>query len=194
MFFKRSINGCMGVVYFVCIRHFFSIMNQHTAHKRFLDTLFLFLGSMFGGKKGKEYEGDDVEEYYDEEEDETYFDDDSGVSERGSASHNLLLDLIDRGNAFEVRAFIAGADADSVEMCVTRDNLSIKIDISDESEHESESYVYKELSYGTMERNILLTEEIDVDKVEANVENGVLVVTLPKFNTTRMREIEIRKK
>lgn len=184
-------------------------MDSGIFKNRVLDIFSFFWGDIF--KKNKRSEDDDYNDDEYEDDDEMYEDDEyidvddedeegEGGGKRKStkkevrSKENLLLDMIDKGNMFEVRAFVAGIDLENVEICAMRDNLTVKIDVLDECDYENESYVYKELIYGTMERSIILTEEVDVDQVDAVVENGVLIVTLPKFNTARMKTVEVKQK
>ena len=52
----------------------------------------------------------------------------------------------------------------------------------------------RERPVGKFKRSLLLPVEVDGDKVQASLENGVLTVTLPKAATARLRRIEVRAK
>lgn len=76
-------------------------------------------------------------------------------------------------------------------------NLSIAIENKVEHKHEDkkEHYLRREFSYTNYEQNYVLPDDVDKDHIVAKVEDGILVVTMPKFtkeeekNNTRMIEI-----
>lgn len=51
-----------------------------------------------------------------------------------------------------------------------------------------------EIAYGKFNRAFELPEEIDADKIEANLENGVLTVRVPKAETVKPRTIKVQAK
>ena len=50
-----------------------------------------------------------------------------------------------------------------------------------------------ERSYGSFERSFSLPNTVDVEKVEAGFENGVLTITPPKAEKAKPREIAVRR-
>jgi len=50
----------------------------------------------------------------------------------------------------------------------------------------------EERSSGRFERNILLNEKIDSEKIEAETSNGLLIVKLPKSPEVKPKRIEIK--
>jgi len=51
-----------------------------------------------------------------------------------------------------------------------------------------------EIAYGQFSRAFELPEEIDADKIEANVENGVLTLRVPKAESVKPRTIKVQAK
>jgi HSP20 family molecular chaperone IbpA len=49
-----------------------------------------------------------------------------------------------------------------------------------------------EIRYGVYERNFVLSPVLDLGKVSASYENGMLFITLPKREEAKPREIEIK--
>lgn len=50
----------------------------------------------------------------------------------------------------------------------------------EKNEGEKEHYLRREFSYGNYEQNYSLPEDVDKEKISAKVENGVLLIQLPK--------------
>ncbi|MCD4745899.1 MAG: Hsp20/alpha crystallin family protein [Bacteroidales bacterium] len=56
------------------------------------------------------------------------------------------------------------------------------------------NYTRKEFAYGSFSRSFTLPKSIDVDKIKANYENGIMDITLPKKEEAKMnirKEIKI---
>ncbi len=76
-------------------------------------------------------------------------------------------------------------------------NLCLAIENKVEHKHEDkhEHYLRREFSYTNYEQTYVLPDDVDKDHIEAKVENGILVVKMPKFTkeqehkNTRMIEI-----
>ncbi len=76
-------------------------------------------------------------------------------------------------------------------------NLCVAIENKVEHKHEDkhEHYLRREFSYTNYEQTYVLPEDVNKDLIEAKVEDGILVVTMPKFTkeetpkSTRMIEI-----
>ena len=51
-----------------------------------------------------------------------------------------------------------------------------------------------EIAYGKFNRAFELPEEIDADKIEANLESGILTVRVPKAETVKPRSIKVQAK
>ena len=52
--------------------------------------------------------------------------------------------------------------------------------------------VYAEYDTGDYQRAFTLSNEIDIDKIEASVQNGVLRLSLPKAEAAKPRKIEVK--
>src|SRR2546425_9652905 len=64
----------------------------------------------------------------------------------------LPLDVVDRGNAYEVKAALPGFKPEDVELTFADGVLAIKAQRKQESESKDGSYLRRELTYGDYER------------------------------------------
>jgi HSP20 family protein len=58
-------------------------------------------------------------------------------------------------------------------------------DIKDEKKEEDKKYSHKEYSYASFERRFTLPENVDLKKVDANYEDGILHILLPKKEVSK---------
>jgi HSP20 family protein len=49
-----------------------------------------------------------------------------------------------------------------------------------------------ERTYGTFERTFVLPSTVDPDQIEARYDNGVLLITIPKAERAKPREIRVK--
>ena len=88
---------------------------------------------------------------------------------------------------------------------MTKDDFSIKIDpenqliVSMEKKTENDEkgkYLRREFSYSRFQQIMVLPENVEKDKIDAKVENGVLTIDIPKKvvepEEKRMKEIAIK--
>jgi HSP20 family protein len=90
------------------------------------------------------------------------------------------VDIVEGDKAYEVTAELPGMDEKNVEVKLANGGLTIKGEKKEEKEEKKKDYYLSERRYGAFERYFRLPDDVDVDKIEANVRNGVLKVTLPK--------------
>lgn len=75
-------------------------------------------------------------------------------------------------------------------------NLVIKMEQKNEEKAEDEKmhYLRREFSYTKYEKTLILPDDVDKDKIEAKVSDGILTVNLPKVEEAKVkvaRSIEI---
>ena len=97
-------------------------------------------------------------------------------------------------NRFELALAAPGLNKGDFDVKVENDHLTIsaKHESKNEETKEDGTFVRREFSYGSFERNFRLSENVNSEAISANYENGVLVVTLPKaepVDTSRVIEI-----
>ncbi len=100
-------------------------------------------------------------------------------------------DIYERSDALVLVADMPGVDDKSVEINIERRILTITGRVAPESVDQHQ-LAYAEYDTGDFERSFSLTEEVDVDKVEATVKNGVLRLILPKSEAAKPRKIAVK--
>lgn len=81
-----------------------------------------------------------------------------------------------------------------LDVNITGETLTIKGKARSEKEDKQENYYHRECRYGTFTRSVTLPTGIETDKAEANLENGVLTLTLPKAESVKPKAIRVKAK
>jgi HSP20 family protein len=103
-----------------------------------------------------------------------------------------LINVTEDTNSYYVRAELPGIKSDELDIQVTREGISISGERKIPVEDNNVRYHRREREAGTFSRSINLPSEIDVNKVEASMENGVLKVTIPKAEIAKPRQITVK--
>jgi len=104
------------------------------------------------------------------------------------------VEMYEKGDKFVVKAELPGVKKEELDISVLGDTLTIKGERKTESEINDEDYYRCELCYGKFSRSVALPVAVDAGKVEANYENGILEVTLPKVEEAKPKKVEIKAK
>ena len=107
----------------------------------------------------------------------------------GGSAHDHLLDvnIRDEEDMFILTAQVPGLTAGDLDIQILEDVVRIE----GKYHHDQENYLLRELPFGSFRRSLRLPSEIDADKVEAKITNGVLTVRLPKTETALPKKIKV---
>ncbi|XVF83717.1 hypothetical protein PTKIN_Ptkin16aG0514200 [Pterospermum kingtungense] len=99
-------------------------------------------------------------------------------------------DLIATETAFVLKAELPGLRREEVTLEV-EDGRTLHIKGEKKRHGKETSLFLRERKFGKFSRKIILSANVDVEAVTANMENGVLTVTLPKATNHDIRVIPI---
>ena len=100
-------------------------------------------------------------------------------------------DIYETRDNIVVLAEMPGVAPDGVDITLERRVLTIR-GRSATSDHSGYQRVYNEYANGDYERAFTLSENIDRDRIEATLKDGVLNLVLPKAECARARKIELK--
>ncbi len=101
------------------------------------------------------------------------------------------VDIIETGDAMVMYADIPGADEKAVDVTLEKSVLTIRGAIVPQ-EFEGRSIAYAEYDVGDYERSFTVSDEVDRDRIEAVVKNGVLKLVLRKIPQVEAKKITVR--
>lgn len=100
-------------------------------------------------------------------------------------------DIYETGDQVVLQLDLPGLQADSIDVQSEKGMLSIKGERLFPSE-ESRQYYRVENVYGPFERYFEIPRTLDVTKIDAKYQDGVLTLTLPKAEEAKPKKIAIK--
>lgn len=108
---------------------------------------------------------------------------------------SMPMDVQATEHGYTVTAAVPGLKADDLTIEVLGNTVSIRGEVKSENvDEEKGDWLVRERSYGKFARTFRLPAELDSNKVEANLEAGVLTVRLPKAESARPKAITVKVK
>jgi len=110
---------------------------------------------------------------------------------RAGRIYNPDVDIIERRDDIVLIADMAGVDETSVDITIEKNVLSIYGKVEPQIP-EKLRLAYAEYGLGDYQRVFTLSGEIDRERIQATVKNGVLKLVMPKAEAVKTRKIEVK--
>jgi HSP20 family protein len=104
------------------------------------------------------------------------------------------IDMYQTDDEVVIKAALPGFKADEVQINVTGDVLVLRGETKHEEEKKDRAWHIREQRWGSFERSIALPTDVRADKANADFENGILTVTLPKAEEVKPKTITVKAK
>lgn len=104
----------------------------------------------------------------------------------------LSIDVYQTPDDLVIKSTIAGVKAEDIDISVNNDMLTIRGRRETSEKISENDYLYRECYWGAFSRSIILPMEIEPDKIEASLENGVLTVILPKAKNAKQINVKVK--
>lgn len=101
------------------------------------------------------------------------------------------VDIVERKDDIVVTADMPGVDENSVDVTLEKNVLTIYGKVEADIPRNHKLYV-SEYGIGDYQRVFNINEEVDRDKIEASMKDGVLKITLPKAEALKTKKIEVK--
>jgi HSP20 family protein len=104
----------------------------------------------------------------------------------------FAFDMYETGDDYVVTATLPGLRPEDLEISVQGNTLTISGEVkSDDAEGQQRTYHTRERRFGRFSRQVTLPAGINADKVQANLEHGVLTLHIPKAEEMKPRRIQV---
>ncbi len=102
-------------------------------------------------------------------------------------TRSLNVNIREEEDAYVLSALVPGLSADDLNIQV----LENVVQIEGEYKDEETQFLLNELPRGAFRRSLRMPSEIDADKVEARIAEGILTLSLPKAESARPKKIKV---
>ena len=91
------------------------------------------------------------------------------------------INVIESDKDYKVEVAAPGMTKDDFTIHLSEDNeLVITMEKKIENNQENKKYLRREFSYSKFQQSLILPDDVEKDKISANVNDGVLTIDLPK--------------
>ena len=108
----------------------------------------------------------------------------------GSAIRSMPTEAFRRGDTFYVLIDVPGVDADGIDVTVERNVVSVRTSRTSPRQDTDELLV-DERPHGRFSRQFFLGDNLDASKLTADVDRGVLSLTIPVAAESKPRQIPV---
>ena len=90
------------------------------------------------------------------------------------------MDVEDKGDSYEIKAYLTGASKEDIDIELNEGRLSISVSVEEKEEDKNKNYLQKEFFSYSATRGVYL-KDAAVEGLSAKYADGVLTVAVPKF-------------
>lgn len=118
-----------------------------------------------------------------------------GMTPFGITAHRLPMDVFETEHQYVIEAVLPGVKPEEIQITAKGGLLTIQTTDHEESrDKEGATFIRRERGTGEMTRTIELPGEVDVDRVKAVYEDGVLTLRVPKVEAAITKKIPVETK
>jgi len=101
------------------------------------------------------------------------------------------FEIRETDDAYVFKGDLPGVADEDLDISITGNRLSVSGRREAEVRDENERYFAYERAYGSFSRSFTLPEQVDSDRVQASLDNGVLTITIPKRPEAQPKKINV---
>ena len=98
---------------------------------------------------------------------------------------SMPVEITEKENEYDIRAELPGVKKEDWEIDNDKNYLTIRERKEEEACEDKKAYKKSEFKYGEFTRSVYLPQDIDMDKIDATLEHGVLKIKVPKLEVSK---------
>lgn len=111
------------------------------------------------------------------------------------AVSELALDVYQTPTEIVIESPIAGVKPEDLEIQIENDMITIRGRRERKEKIEEKDFFYQECYWGSFSRTVALpTNEVDIEKAQAEMENGILRIRIPKIERKKSKKLKVAPK
>ena len=108
------------------------------------------------------------------------FDDMMDLASAPMSTKAFPMDVEDKGDSYEVKAYLTGVNKDDIDVELNEGSLSIAVKVEEKEEDKGKNYLQKEFTSYSATRGVYL-KDAACEGLSARYADGVLTVSVPKI-------------
>lgn len=109
-----------------------------------------------------------------------------------TSSRSVEMDMYETDSDVVVEFYVPGFKKEDIKITLEDNILSIEGNFKAEEEKKNRKYHMKEIREESFVRSVSIPCKVEAEKASAKLENGVMVITLPKAEEIKPKSIEIK--
>ena len=97
------------------------------------------------------------------------------------------VNIKETADAFMVEMAVPGLKKSDLQLDIDNQTLSISTERKEESEHREDNYTRREFGYSSFKRIFTLPDSVNDEKINANYQDGILNIHLPKKEEAKQK-------
>lgn len=102
------------------------------------------------------------------------------------------VEITEDNDHLKLQAEMPGLEKDAIKVLVEDGVLTISGEKKTQNKEDGPDHVWSEISNGSFSRSFTLPDYVEAEKIQADYKNGVLILTLPKMEKAKPKEIEVK--
>ena len=116
------------------------------------------------------------------------------VLEKETKGLTIPVDIKEFDNEYRIRVEVPGIKKEDIDIELNKSYMSISAKKQEEKEEKTKKYHKTEFAYGDYCRTVYLPQEIGITAAQEHLDNGVLLIDLPKLKSSNdeTKKLEVR--
>lgn len=103
----------------------------------------------------------------------------------------LTIDVYQTPTDIVIKSTIAGVSPEDLDITITNDMVTIKGKREKDEMISGGDYYYQECYWGAFSRSVILPVDVEAEKADASMKNGILTIRLPKIEKIKTKKIRV---
>lgn len=111
-----------------------------------------------------------------------------------ASDSTLAVDVYETNSDVIIKMPVPGIKPDDLDITITGDTVTVRGEAREEEvdDDRDRNYFFKEVRYGTFARSVSLPAAVDANKVDAETEDGMLTLTMPKAESAKPKSVRVK--
>lgn len=114
------------------------------------------------------------------------------TTEQNKYGFNPQCEVSEDKSHYLMKFDLPGISKDQIKIELHENRLTISGERKEEKKNDTEKQHFSEVYYGSFTRAFTFPSQVDAERVQAKYENGILQIEIPKSESSRARQINVK--